>query len=406
MLINTNFMNKVGRINLVLGFAALIFAGSGCTSNKETDAYHIEGSVKGIDSGTVKLVQYNDGDRTSKTLDSVAFKNGTFELTGKLDNPEMMTLVVEPGNWMAKVFVENSTITVKADTTGAEHYDYTNYGGGKGANLEKIEVVGSVNHDSYSKFENDPEQLKFKAAFAALNKDFEAERNAATKEEMRSKFDSVGKLSKAWEIKWINEFVAKNPGSIAGIYIFSNYYRSNSQMPLAEMDALLAKFTGEANKSGYYTNLVKEADSRKALLPGKIAPDFTLLKRDSTSFTLSSTRGKYIMLDFWASWCKPCREASPHWKEVYTKYKDKGFEIVSVSDDSKWNDWIKAMDQEKMPWTQVIDEFPVKNMPARVGSLYQTHFIPFYVLLDKEGKILVYSGEEKEIDQKLAEVLK
>jgi thiol-disulfide isomerase/thioredoxin len=110
------------------------------------------------------------------------------------------------------------------------------------------------------------------------------------------------------------------------------------------------------------------------------------------------------MIDFWASWCVPCRKAIPHWKEVYQQYNNKGFEILSVSDDSQWKNWTKAMDAEKMPWKQVVDEFPIKNMPARVGSLYMTKFIPFYVLLDKEGKILVYSGNEEDIDHKLKEI--
>ena len=398
--------NKKVKINLVLGFAMLLFAGSSCTSNKQMDAYRITGHVKGLDSGLVKLVRYNDRDRTSTTLDSVKLINGSFKLNGTVEQPELMTLIFEPGGWAAQLFVQNSEITVQADTAGASHYDYTNYGGGKGATLKQVEVKGSDNQDSYVEFENDPEQQKFKAVFAELNKAYEAEKNAGVKEKMKSKFDSVGKLSKDWEIKWINAFVAKKPASVAGIYVYSNYYKSNSEMPLAEADDMLAKFTGEAKRSTYYTNLLKEQDSRRALLPGKLSPDFTLLKRDSTAFTLSSTRGKYIMLDFWASWCKPCREAIPHWKEVYAKYKGKGFEIVSVSDDSRWNDWTKAMDQEKMPWTQVIDEFPTKNMPAKVGTLYQTHFIPFYVLLDKEGKILVYTGDEKQIDEKLAEVFK
>ena len=107
------------------------------------------------------------------------------------------------------------------------------------------------------------------------------------------------------------------------------------------------------------------------------------------------------MLDFWASWCVPCREAIPHWKSVYAQYHTKGFDIISITDDSKWKDWIKAMDQEKMPWLQIADEFPFKNMPARVGDLYMTTFIPFYVLLDKDGIILSYTGSEKEIDSQL-----
>lgn len=89
---------------------------------------------------------------------------------------------------------------------------------------------------------------------------------------------------------------------------------------------------------------------------------------------------------------------------MYAKYHDKGFDIVSVSDDSKWKDWFKAMDQEKIPWMQVCDEFPTENMPARVGSLYITWYIPFYVLMGKDGKILVSSGDEKLIDEKLKEI--
>jgi len=126
-----------------------------------------------------------------------------------------------------------------------------------------------------------------------------------------------------------------------------------------------------------------------------------VLKRDSTPFSLSSLRGKYVMIDFWASWCYPCRQAIPHWKKVYALYHPKGLEIISLSDDYRWSDWKKAMDVEKMPWTQVCDEFPGPTSPGKVSSLYITTNIPFYVLLDKEGKILVYSDQVKDIDDAL-----
>lgn len=394
-------MKNTLKLNAVL--VAVLLA-AGCSQEKP-EGYTIKGTIKGLDSGTVKLIRYNT-DRSRKTLDSVPFKGGAFELKGKLDVPEMLGVMFSPGNLGFQIFAENREILINADTAGAEHYDYTAYGMDKGANLKKVDVKGSASQDIYNAYENDPEQLKFKAAFAELNKAYALEKNEELKEKMRSKFDSVGKLSTAWQLKWIDGYIAKNPGSVAGAYIFNNYYKFNTGMPLTELDARLAKFDGDARKSAYYLETAREAGLRRALLPGKTAPDFTLLKRDSTKLTLSDARGKYVMLDFWASWCKPCREAIPHWKSIYQKYRNKGFEIISVSDDSRWADWTKAMDFEKMPWTQVIDEFPVKNMPARVGTLYQTHFIPFYVLLDKEGKILVYSGDEKDIDAKLKEIFK
>jgi len=183
------------------------------------------------------------------------------------------------------------------------------------------------------------------------------------------------------------------------------YMFVSGSMSYADLDAMLNKFTGEATKSPYYDTLVASRKRLKAIQPGSVAPDFTLLRRDSSKFTLSSfTKAKYTMIDFWASWCHPCRQAIPHWKEVYQKYHARGFDIVSVSDDNKWSNWTKAMDIEKMPWTQVDDRFSKKNMPADVGSLYMTAAIPFYVLLDKEGKILIYTNDEAKIDAKLKEI--
>jgi thiol-disulfide isomerase/thioredoxin len=186
--------------------------------------------------------------------------------------------------------------------------------------------------------------------------------------------------------------------------MLSQVYLFISDKPLNRIDSILNKFEGDAKNSVYYNSVASTQQKIKALLPGNVAPDFTLLQRDSSKFNLSSMRGNYAMIDFWASWCHPCRQAIPHWKEVYQKYHAKGFGMVSVSDDARWKDWFKAMDQEKMPWHQVCDEFPVENMPARVGELYMTTYIPFYVLLDKDGKILVYSGKEEDIDKKLKEI--
>ena len=389
-----------------LAASVIMLAFVNCKQPAKTQ-YVINGTIKGVSSGTVKLVYQNDDDRTSKTIDSGVVTNGKFELKGDIGVSKMATVTLEPGNWSFNVFVENAPITVTADTTGSTHYDYSAYGMGKGASIKNFTETGSKNFDDWMAYQNDPGQKQFDPVFAELDKKFKAAgKDIDAQYKVRDQMDSVEKLRQAWQKKKIDEYVAKEPSSVAGVYMFSQLYMFVSgTMKYGTLDSMLNKFTGEAKASTYYASLAKSRIKLKAVQPGAVAPDFTLLKRDSSKLTLSSLRGKYLLIDFWASWCHPCRQAIPHWKSVYQEYHDKGFDILSVSDDNRWKDWTKAMDEEKMPWHQVDDEFPVKNMPAKVGSLYMTTFIPFYVLLDKEGKILVYSGEEAKIDAKLEELL-
>lgn len=366
------------------------------------DSFLIRGRIRGLDSGTVKLYRVNDVERSSKLLDSVAFKDGTFTLTGKLAYPQMLSVKVDSGNWSFRVFAENADMQIKGDTTGSMYYDYTRYGSVKGAELKNFTVTGSEGQDVVTAYNNDTGLKRYDPVMDDLVKKMTAEKNVDEEYRIRDRIDSVRSKKTALQMAWIKHYATLHPASVAGIYLFSDLYMYNSTMPIPELDSTLKLFSGQATTTHYYQALASSLTKRKALTPGNQAPDFTLLKRDSTPFTLSSSRGRYVMLDFWASWCHPCRQAIPHWKEVYARYHAQGLDIVSISDDFRWKDWYKAMDQEKMPWLQVCDEFPIKDFPAKVGTLYMTTYIPFYVLLDKDGKILVYTGDEAEIDKKLA----
>lgn len=331
----------------------ILFLVVGCGQNKSGgEGYTINGTLKGIDSGLVKLVRYNQTDRTSATVDSIKFSEGKFSLKGKLESPEMMNVTIEPGNWSMPVFMENSPITVTADTTGSEHFDWTAYGGSTGAQLKTFTVSGSKNQDELNQYDNAPSLKVFEPTFKTLRQAYDAASTNKNKDEVnriKDEMDSVRNLLNALQIKWIDSFVTVNPSSAAGAYMLNQYYMFKEDYPLKDMQALMAKFTGIAKTTVYYDILKKAADKRQALQPGNAAPDFTALKRDSSKFTLSSLKGKYVMLDFWASWCVPCRKAIPHWKEIFAKYHDKGFEILSVTNDSRWSDWYKALDAEKMP---------------------------------------------------------
>lgn len=217
--------------------------------------------------------------------------------------------------------------------------------------------------------------------------------------------DSISKMKRPERLQWISDYITDHPESVSGAYFLDEFLKFDYQMTIQQKEALLNKFSGPAQQSEQYIAMAAALKRKKELLPGHMAPDFTLLQPNGKPLTLSATRGKYVLIDFWASWCVPCRKAIPHLKEVYAKYKSKGFEIISLSADQADASWKKALEIEKMPWLQVVDEFPDKFSPSRVGSKYEVSFLPFYVLLDKTGKILVYSGNEKEVEDKLESLL-
>ncbi|TKC64092.1 TlpA family protein disulfide reductase [Pedobacter hiemivivus] len=217
--------------------------------------------------------------------------------------------------------------------------------------------------------------------------------------------DSISKMKRPERLKWISDYITRHPESASGAYFLSEFLKFDYQTTLEQKEELLNKFTAAAKQSAYYIPMAAALRRKKQLQPGNMAPDFTLLQANGKPLSLSSTRGKYVLIDFWASWCVPCRKAIPHLKEVYAKYKSKGFEIISLSGDQMDGSWKKALEIEKMPWLQLVDDFPAKFSPSRVGSMYEVNFLPFYVLLDKTGKILVYSGNEKEVEDKLESLL-
>lgn len=388
-------MNIQKIVSSLLACIALTLILASYTGEK-TAGYTVEGKLVGIDSGMVKLVRYNKADRTSITVDSAYINKGKFTMKGIIGQAEMMNVMIVPGNWSMSIFMENSPIKLEVDTLGAQHYDYTAYGHTKGANLVNYTVSGSKANDQYQSYTKDPKQEEFNRLSKAREERYE-KADEKERQKIKAEAESLYTSFTQWKAQWIDNFIAKNPSSVVGAYIFEDFYQFNRQMPLTKMEALLTQFKGEALSSPYYLNLKENLKNRKALLPGNEAPDFSALYADSTNFNLSSTRGKYVLIDFWASWCAPCRASIPHWKNVYAEYKDKGLEIVAVTNDNNWTQWKKALEVENMPWIQVADDFPIKNMPSRIGTLYMTTYLPSYVLLDPEGKIILHIASKEEI---------
>jgi peroxiredoxin len=136
---------------------------------------------------------------------------------------------------------------------------------------------------------------------------------------------------------------------------------------------------------------------------GNIAPDFTLKTPDDKSVSLTSLRGKVVLIDFWAAWCRPCRMENPNVVKAYQTYRAKGFDILGVSLDEDKEKWMKAIAQDKLTWTQVSD---LKGWESDVARLYGVNGIPMNFLLDKDGKIIAKNLRGTQLEQTLDKVLK
>lgn len=203
------------------------------------------------------------------------------------------------------------------------------------------------------------------------------------------------------EAERLKGFIKANPASFSAVYLLSN---AAPGLELSEAEGLFASLspTYKETKSG--ESIAKGIEARKITAIGKIAPDFTQPDTLGLPVSLSSLRGQYVLIDFWASWCGPCRAENPNLVKTFHRFKDKGFTVLGVSLDQpgKREAWMGAIHKDNLAWTQVSD---LKFWENEAAQLYGVRGIPASVLLDKEGKIIAKDLRGTELDKKLEEVL-
>jgi peroxiredoxin len=169
-----------------------------------------------------------------------------------------------------------------------------------------------------------------------------------------------------------------------------------------ELDSLVKIIDTTLNASTYMVSLKKQVEVLRGVEVGKTAPDFTLNDTTGNPVSLSSFRGKYLLIDFWAAWCGPCRKENPNNVKLYADYKSKGFEILGVSFDDKHEKWVEAIKKDGLKWTQVSD---LKRWKSAAGKLYGVRAIPHTVLLDIQGIIIAKNLSGDDLRAKISELL-
>jgi len=305
--------------------------------------------------------------------------NGKFALAGKLTDAELMHVVFKGHNNVADVYMFNNNITLTGDFSKPNTYT----------------VTGSKLEEDY---------LAFVKAFDPLKEQITTLYNKLRFIQAGKEKDSLVmefNICRGRVLAEASRYTKARPSSPVSSFVL---YVLN---PLFDgIDDLEARYNElkPAAQTGVYAKMVEQLiSSAKVGAIGSMAADFTQNDTANNPVSLSSFRGKYVLVDFWASWCRPCRMENPNVVRAYNRFKDKNFTVLSVSLDMQKDNWVKAIKDDKLTWTNVSDLQYWNNAAAQ---LYRIQSVPQNILVDPEGKIIARNLRGEELEQALKSILK
>jgi len=344
-------------LNCLLSTSLLVLLLAGCTQmgsmggDSNVDGYLIKGKINNM-SARAPIYLEEITAQTARAIDTATVEaDGTFELRGKVAQQSLGRLRVGNGTAMLLI-IDNKTMDVTLDVQ----------------NPSSFSTTGSLET----------------AQLHSLIKDIQAKQPAEREAYLKVYSDTV-----------------KNPllayMAVSNLSIEDNYesYQKFAQRLQTELP--------NSPLTSQFQNYIASMQSAMNIAVGKEAPDLKLANPAGKEIALSSLRGKVVLIDFWASWCRPCRQENPNVVAAYQKFKDKGFDIYSVSLDQKADKWKEAIEADKLIWASHVSDLGGWNSAA--AAQYSVRSIPSSFLIDKDGKIIAKNLRGEALDAKLAEVL-
>lgn len=324
------------------------------------DGYIITGTVTGYPDGTpVSFLN----EQTNTPEQQAVINKGKFIIKGKMTQPGFKGLIFNNAPPLVPLFLDNSNIKIT---------------GNKDA-LDKLAISGSPSHDQFKIYTT---AIKPYEQFLLPE----------------AKYDTVA-LDKIASVS--EDFVKKYPASfVSALAIIRLYQATQNGVKTEQLYNLLSQPAQQSPLGNYVTQLIAESKINPI---GSVVADFSQTDTAGNPVPISAFRGKYVLVDFWASWCRPCRQENPNVVAAFDKFKDKNFTILGVSLDQNKKAWIDAIKMDGLRWNHVSD---LKGWGNQLAAIFKISSIPQNLLLDPEGRIIAKNLRGNILESRLSALLK
>ncbi len=330
------------------------------TITKVEDGFLITASVAGVaDGSTIKMLNGSSGAEEQTTT----VQKGKFSFSGKTANPDFKLLGINGQPPFITIFLDNSNVTVNA----------------KAGAFETAEIAGSPSHTDFAAF------------------------NAAT-----AKYQDLFNGKGRYEVDFMNEaatavekFVGTHPSSF--ISPLAIYRHNQITGDFAKQEQMFSTLTDPIKASQIGNYISQQIEQNKTAGYGKPLADFSQADTSGKEITLASFKGKYVLVDFWASWCGPCRAENPNVVRTFEQYKNKNFTVLGISLDRDKQKWIDAIAADGLNWTQLSD---LKFWSNSVAQQFGIQSIPQNFLIDPQGNLIAKNLRGAALEYKLMQVIK